>query len=192
MSSSMHKTPASLLERLRRPDEPDAWRRFVHLYTPLLLGWARRFGLRDPDAADLVQEVFVVLLQEMPRFRYDPQKRFRGWLWTIMVNKLAEQRRRRQLPKAGPVDPPLSELSEPDPAEVLDETEYQRYLVGRALKLMQAEFSRPVWQACWEYVVNGKPASEVAAQLGMSVASVYAAKCRVLSRLRQELEGLWD
>ena len=109
-----------------------------------------------------------------------------------MVNKLAEQRRRRQLPKAGPGDPPLSELSEPDPAEVLDETEYQRYLVGRALKLMQAEFSPPVWQACWEYVVNGKPASEVAAQLGMSVASVYAAKCRVLSRLRQELEGLWD
>ena len=90
MSSSMHKTPASLLERLRRPDEPDAWRRFVHLYTPLLLGWARRFGLQDPDAAYLVQEVFVVLLQEMPRFQYDPHKRFRGWLRTIMVNKLAE------------------------------------------------------------------------------------------------------
>ena len=91
MVSSMPKTPASRLEPLRRPDEPDAWRRFVHLYTPLLLGWARRFGLQDPDAAYLVQEVFVVLLQEMPRFQYDPHKRFRGWLRTIMVNKLAEQ-----------------------------------------------------------------------------------------------------
>jgi RNA polymerase sigma-70 factor (ECF subfamily) len=57
---------------------------------------------------------------------------------------------------------------------------------------MQAEFSPKTWKACWEHVVAGRPAAEVAAELGISVGSVYVAKSRVLSRLRQELEGLLD
>jgi hypothetical protein len=32
----------------------------------------------------------------------------------------------------------------------------------------------------------------VAAELGISVAAVYAAKSRVMRRLRQELDGLWE
>jgi RNA polymerase sigma-70 factor (ECF subfamily) len=51
----MHTTHASLLERLRRPDQPDAWNHFVSLYTPLLYRWARRVGLAGADAADLVK-----------------------------------------------------------------------------------------------------------------------------------------
>ena len=192
MVSSAPKTPASLLERLRKPDEPDAWRQFVRIYTPLLLHWARRFGLQDPDAADLVQDVFVVLVQEMARFQYDPKKRFRGWLWTIMVNKLNEKRRRRVLPTADLADGELAEIGGPDPAEVFDEAEYQQYLVRRALKLMQDQFSLTVWRACWALVVEEKPAAEVAAELGITVGTVYAHKSRVLSRLRQELAGLLD
>jgi serine/threonine protein kinase len=43
----MQTTPVSLLERLRRPTDQEAWRRFVHLYTPLLYHWACRTGLPD-------------------------------------------------------------------------------------------------------------------------------------------------
>jgi RNA polymerase sigma-70 factor (ECF subfamily) len=39
-------------------------------------------------------------------------------------------------------------------------------------------------------VVAGRPAADVAAELGLSVDAVYAAKARVLRRLRQELSGL--
>ena len=90
----MDSTPVSLLERLRRPAEQAAWERFVRLYTPLLCQWARRLGLRGADAADLVQDVFVVLVQKLPEFRYDPRRRFRGWLWTVTLNKWRERRRR--------------------------------------------------------------------------------------------------
>jgi RNA polymerase sigma-70 factor (ECF subfamily) len=38
----MDRTPASLLERLRRPDERQAWDRFVELYSPLIYFWACR------------------------------------------------------------------------------------------------------------------------------------------------------
>src|SRR5205823_5013820 len=84
---SMHTTPASLLERLQRADEQTAWVRFVELYTPVLFAWARRLGLQAQDAADLVQEVFTVLVRKLPEFRYDRQKSFRGWLRTITLNK---------------------------------------------------------------------------------------------------------
>ena len=83
----MHTTPGSLLEQLRRPGEQAAWERFVQLYTPLLCHWARRFGLQGSDAADLVQDVFAVLVEKIPEFQYDPAQRFRGWLWTIAANK---------------------------------------------------------------------------------------------------------
>src|SRR5581483_8600497 len=70
----MHTTSASLLERLRQPSDADAWGRLVRLYTPLLLYWARRLGLQYPDAADLVQDVLVVLVQKLPEFHYQPGK----------------------------------------------------------------------------------------------------------------------
>jgi hypothetical protein len=42
----MDRTPVSLLERLRRPNDQAAWERFVQLYTPLLCHWARKL---EPD-----------------------------------------------------------------------------------------------------------------------------------------------
>jgi RNA polymerase sigma-70 factor (ECF subfamily) len=93
----MNTTPVSLLERLRHPDQPAAWERFVELYTPLLCHWARRLGLRGPDGADFVQDVFTVLVQKLPEFRYDPGKRFRGWLWTVTVNTWREPGRQEAL-----------------------------------------------------------------------------------------------
>jgi RNA polymerase sigma-70 factor (ECF subfamily) len=76
------RTPVSPLDRLRQPGEADAWTRFVHLYTPLLFQWASRAGLREHDAADLVQDVLTLLVQKLPEFTYDPAKSFRGWLRT--------------------------------------------------------------------------------------------------------------
>jgi RNA polymerase sigma-70 factor (ECF subfamily) len=57
---------------------------------------------------------------------------------------------------------------------------------------MRAEFQLTTWRACWEYAVLGRPAAEVASELGVSAGAVYVAKSRVLSRLRQELKGLLD
>src|SRR5262249_2182105 len=74
----MHTTPVSLLERVRRLGEQQAWERFVDMYTPLLYHWACRMGMQQSDAADLVQEVFTVLVAKLPEFVYDRQKSFRG------------------------------------------------------------------------------------------------------------------
>lgn len=90
----MHSTPASLLERLRRPGDRRAWDRFVELYAPLIYYWACRTGLRAEDTADLGQDVFATLLEKMPGFVYDPGKSFRAWLRTLVLNKWRDHRRR--------------------------------------------------------------------------------------------------
>jgi RNA polymerase sigma-70 factor, ECF subfamily len=184
----MNTTSVSLLERLRQPGEPDAWRRFVHLYTPLLFHWARDVGLNDNDAADLVQDVLLLLMKKLPEFAYDPGRSFRGWLRTLTINKWREHHRRKSAPAAGEV----ADLPDPHADNAFAETEYREHLVSRALQLMQSEFETTTWKACWEFVVSGRPADEIARELGVSVAVVYSAKYRVLRRLRQELDGLLD
>jgi RNA polymerase sigma-70 factor (ECF subfamily) len=188
----MHTTPASLLGRLRLPSQPQAWSRLVELYTPLLLYWARRAGLQPQDAADLVQEVFIVLVQKLPQFIYDRHKSFRGWLRKVALNKLRDRQRRRSVAEVAATDAELADLAVPDGVEAFWEGEDQKHLVARALEVMQREFKATTWKACWEHVVCDRPAAEVAADLGISENAVYIAKLRVVRRLREELAGLLD
>jgi RNA polymerase sigma-70 factor, ECF subfamily len=187
----MDTTSASLLERLRLPAQEDAWRRFVTLYTPLLYHWARAVHLSEQEAADLVQDVLTLLVKKLPEFSYDQQKSFRGWLRTVTLNKWRENQRQRRLPLDRNECERLDEI--PDAAaSTFEEKEYRQYLVQRALKLMQVEFQPATWKACWECVVGGRPAAEIAGELGISTNAVYLAKSRVLRRLHQELHGLLD
>jgi RNA polymerase sigma-70 factor (ECF subfamily) len=187
----MNTTSPSLLERIRNPAEQEAWALFVRLYTPLIFYWARRVGLAEPDAADLVQEVLAALIQKLPEFTYDRGKSFRGWLRTVTLNKWRDLQRRQAARPAEPVEN-LADLAVADPAENFWEQEYQEHLVNRALELMKTDFQPTTWKACWEHLVQDRPAAEVARELGISVDSVYAAKSRVLRRLRQQLAGLLD
>ena len=187
----MHTTPVSLLERLRRPDEQAAWNQFVELYTPLLYAWTRRLGLRPEEAADLVQDLFVLLVEKLPQFRYDPQRSFHAWLRTVFLNKWRNHQRSELQATIQPGGESLSDISATESAS-FEEAEYRQYLVRRALQLMQAEFETTTWKACWEFVAWERPAQDVARELNISVNAVYVAKCRVLRRLREELLGLLD
>jgi RNA polymerase sigma factor (sigma-70 family) len=183
----MQTTSASLLMRLRRPGEPEAWERFVRLYTPLLHGWATGLGLQHADATDLVQDVFVTLVQKLPEFEYDDHQRFRGWLWVVTRNKWREKARRAALP----VEPnrPLDDLPAADGGGV-EEEDFRRYLLRRLLPTIRDRIPPDTWRVFHEYVVEGKPALRVAADLGVSVAVVYKTKVRVLAALHRELADL--
>lgn len=188
----MQTTPISLLEKLRGPANQQAWQEFVDLYTPLLYQWARRAGLQDQDAADLLQDVFTTLFQKLPEFHYDRNKSFRGWLRTVTFNQWRDSCKRRGRRQLGNNGVALGELPAAESFGDVTENEYRQNLVGRALELMRAEFQPNTWRACWEFVVRGRPAAEVARELGITENAVYIAKSRVIRRLRQELHGLLD
>lgn len=195
----MHTTSVSLLARLREPRgdcafsfDGAAWERFVSLYTPLMLSWARRVTRQEQDAVDLLQDVFTTLLHKLPQFTYDPNKNFRGWLKTVVINKWRERQRLCKIPIAPDSPDQLDKLVSPAQAEAFWDKEYHQRLVDRSLTIMQQDFAPKTWKACWELVVNGRSAPEIAKELGMTAGGVYAAKLRVLARLREELREFID
>jgi RNA polymerase sigma-70 factor (ECF subfamily) len=184
----MHTTPPSLLEQLRQPGQRAAWERFAELYTPLIYYFARSQGLAEPDAADLVQEVFLLLITKLPNFHYHRDGSFRAWLRTLTLNKHRELKRRKK--------PDLVEdlNNEParDSAGALEEKEYRLHLVQQMLHILKDQFPPSTWQLFDEYVIQNRHAQEIAAQRKVTLGTVYAAKSKVLHRLRQELAGLLE
>jgi RNA polymerase sigma-70 factor (ECF subfamily) len=192
----MQPTPVSLLERLRlRPDEA-SWQRLVDLYTPLIRDWLRRHALQSPDVDDLVQDVLGVLVRELPQFRHDLRPgAFRRWLRNVTVNRLRVfwrgRRARPQTPADTDFERMLAQLEDGDSAlSRLWDEEHDRHVARRLLELIEPEFEPTTWQAFRGLVLEGRPSAEVAAELGLTPNAVRIAKSRVLSRLRQEAEGL--
>jgi RNA polymerase sigma-70 factor (ECF subfamily) len=182
------ETPVSILERLRRADDPLAWVDLVEVVTPFLYQVARRHGLRPDDAADVAQDVLVVLAQELPRFEYDPARSFVGWLRTVLRNRLYDLRKRRQPLVMAPAD-----LPEPTaPWEPFDEREYTTWLAARALALVETRCSATEKAVVREYIQKGRAAAEVAAELGVSANVVYLTSSRVVARLRGLLAGMLE
>src|SRR5436305_15246010 len=103
-------TRPSLLVRLRDARDRAAWSQFVELYAPPVYGFARKQGLQDADAADLTQEVLRAVSAAVGRLEYDARLgSFRGWLFTVVRNKLhklrADRRRHGQVTRAPAAQP---------------------------------------------------------------------------------------
>ncbi len=188
-------TSLTLLGRVRA-NVPGAWETLVHLYSPLVFSWARRAGLADEDAADVVQEVWAAVAGHFGRFQKDAESgTFRGWLWTVTRNKLRDFARVRQNRPAG-VGGTVAHgrLQEVPDAEYPDSEagDGRAELLRRAVQLVRTDFEEHTFRAFWRMTVEGATAAEVAAELGLKVNAVYQAKARVLRRLREELGELLD
>jgi len=186
-------TNTSLLERLQGNDA-DAWRRFVHLYGPLVYRWCRRCDLQGSDSADVAQEVFRSVESSIAAFDGKQEgATFRGWLWTITRNKVRDHvRRRRSRPDAiGGSAIQQKLLEQPDVSEVNtfadDGDDDLHALLHRAMDSIKSEFESSSWTAFLRITVEGQSAAEVADDLSLSVAAVRQAKYRILRRLRREI-----
>lgn len=184
----MNDTPATLLHRLCAQPAAGDWERFVRLFTPLLRRWAGRLGVRDADAEDLLQEVFLLLMRKLPKFQYDESKSFRAWLWTVFRRAGLAWRKRQ--PQPGPSLEQLEELSSPDSIIEATQVEYHRYLLGRIMQLVETDFPMATWQIFQQLAIAGRPGVDVAREFGVTLNAVYLARSRVLARLRAELAGL--
>ena len=187
----MQATSCSLLDRLKtaRADDHD-WNRLQGIYLSLIIGWLRRVpGLRD-EADDLAQEVLVILVREIPRFERQREGSFRAWLRQITVNRVRTWRKQRgRRPSAGldPVDGFLDQLADPagDLASEWDR-EHDKHVVQKLLAAVRPDFAPATWDAFQRFAVDGRPASVVAGELGISENAVIQAKARILRRLRAE------
>lgn len=190
-------TRASLLVRLRDGTNHLAWQEFIALYSPVVYGFARKRGLQDADAADLMQDVMRSISTAIGRLDYDRnQGTFRGWLFTITRNKIFNHLSARRIRPQASGDSTTSRLldSQPDPdsADGADtwEMEYQRRLASLAMERIQSEFQAKTWRAFWLTAVEGRAVAEVAKEVDLSPGAIYVAKSRVLARLKDEVEAM--
>src|SRR5438270_675372 len=90
------ETSVSLLDRLAAAPGDDDWRRLCDLYQPLLRAWMARSGVPDVDADDLSQDVLLVVFREIGGFSRRGTGAFRGWLRSILVNRVRDYFRSRR------------------------------------------------------------------------------------------------
>jgi RNA polymerase sigma factor (sigma-70 family) len=188
-------TRASLLVRLRDGGDAEAWHEFVRLYAPVIYGFARKRGLQDADAADVMQEVLRSVSSVAPRLEYDPVRgTFRGWLFTVTRNKVfnfLDGRKHRVLGSGDSrVQQRLEQHASGDDLASDWEADYQRTIAAQAMERVRGEFQPATWHAFLQTAVEGKSPAQAATITGLSVGAVYVAKSRVIARLRQEIERM--
>jgi RNA polymerase sigma-70 factor (ECF subfamily) len=193
----MHTTSLTLLDRLKHagPDG-DEWGRLRDLYLPLIRFWLARVpGLRA-EAEDLAQEVFLVLVRQLPSFERRRDGSFRAWLRQITVNRIrsyCKARPRRPLAGLSHGTDLLAKLedSSSDPAKQWDR-DHDDHVFRKLLALVRPDFQPATWEAFVRFALGGRPAADVARELGLSESAVVQAKSRVLKRLREEAGGFLD
>lgn len=192
-------TRRSLLERLKRWDDQESWRDFFETYWGLLYGTARKAGLEDAEAQDVVQDTVIQVAEKMGGFRYDPTvDSFKGWLlyWTRKRIALAYRKRaRNRVHSTADLDEASLDLEQmPDPAginlEAVWEEEWAHALWEAAIARVKEQVAPKQFQMFHLYVTKGQPAPEVARILGVAVAQVYLAKHRISTALKKELNRL--
>ena len=92
MSNHPQRADADLLDAAAR--SPEAFGDLYDRYAATAYGWARKAGLGEADALDLVAELFASAWVSRKRFRPPPDGSAGGWLHGIARNLIASHRRR--------------------------------------------------------------------------------------------------
>lgn len=196
-NSTLWVTTTTILEQLRDPRADGAWSRLVTRFHEPLRAFARRAGVPDADADDVVQEALIEFTRAYADGKYQRDRgRLSAWLFGIVRRCTLRLRQRRAREQARgqalsfdgrDAEPPVDEKS----LEDLWNREWERWAWETCLRRVRAEFEPDTLRLFILHVQEGRPPAAAAAELGVSVKAVYNAKHRVLTRLR-ELRGELD
>ena len=188
-------TRISLLEQLRkRPEDVDAWSRFVRTYGPLVTHWCQEQGLQEADAADVAQEALLGFWQSAENFEYDPSKRFRGYLRMIVLKTWSDWAKHDRGQR---IENPESSIY-----GLLNLLEAQEEFIARlermfdmeVLELAMARVQKRVdsqhWQAFQLLAVQGISGKEAAEKLGMTLKTVFTARYVVQRKIQKTVQRI--
>lgn len=192
----MIDTNETLLDRIKSTDAHDAWKLFYESYWAAILAYARKLGLAQHQADEVLQETMVTLMRILPEFSYDRRKgKFRNFLLTIVHRRsLAAMRRARsEHDRVSTVDV-VETQAEPSGEDIRSEAElrWRESIQEAVLRRLSREglCDNQTMNIFNAYVLQGHPAVEVAQQFGVKVNAVYQIKNRLTRRLQMDAERL--
>lgn len=196
----MDTTRTSLLERVSLSENP-AWEEFYSIYWGPIIRYARKLGLQESEAHDVLQETMVALMGILPKFQYDRKKgRFRNFLLTIVHRKcLAVHRKTKRKAEVALDAPqgegglaPIDRLAGQAENMAPDESAWREALMLEAMKRLEADPRiKPDSLAAFRaYVVEGQAAADVATAFGIKENALYQIRSRLIKKLQDEVAVL--
>jgi len=199
-SSELIPTRVSLLNRLPNLQDNATWEEFFEIYWKLIFGVARKAGLTEVEAEDVVQETMFAVMKHIPDFKYDPAKgSFKTWLLNMTRWRIVDQFHKR-LPVSNHqqegdsttgtsiidkvIDPKSEDL---DAAWNVD---WEKTVFAAAVEKMKKRADPQKYQIFDFYVRKEWPAEEVAKTFGVSVEQVYLAKHRLTEMIKEEVKRM--
>ena len=184
-------TRSSVLQAVADTGNEAAWNRLFDLYAGFVYSIARRKGLNDADADDIVQVVFADLARNLPAFRYDREKgRFRSYLmglvnWRVMDRLKAAKRDAElkadfweEMKAVGPCDDEFSER------------EWQAAAMEEALRRIKSDVRPEHYAAFVASAVEGQDTEAVMALSGLSRDNLYQIRKRLTAKLRETVASV--
>lgn len=201
-----YTTRKSLLARVRSGDEI-SWMDFYNTYKPLIRGCGYDCGLSYDEQKELIQQVMCEVFQkdiigrfdfdnipENITFQYDPAKgRFRHYLRKVSryqaLKIIGKRSKNISLDDENTHQP--AELDEPwDQWDQAWEEEWRRHILTMALEELKGQVQPDTFVAFEMYALQNRPVDQVAAFLNMSLSSVYTAKSRCITALKNIIKDL--
>jgi RNA polymerase sigma factor (sigma-70 family) len=194
-------TRRSLLERLKDWDDSSSWKVFFETYWKLIFSVARKAGLTEAEAEDVVQETIISVAKKMPAFHYDPAiGTFKAWLMRLTRWRINDHLRRKtyqvkgeRKPREYPMDHELLE-NQPDlgglDLEAVWETEWKNQLLEAAMDRVRENANSRQFQMFYLHVCKGLTVRAVAERLEVKMPEVYFAKYKMSAAVKREMKRL--
>jgi len=184
-------TRYSLLSRLQDWGDQESWMDFFDTYWRLIYSLARRSGLNETEAHDVVQETVISVAKNIHKFKRDRALgSFKSWLRNIIRWRISDQLRKRMPDHAegsGLASVPDENVSSPD---TVWDSEWQANLLEAAISRVKRRVKEEHYLAFDLYVVKQRPPAEIAKTLRITVSQVYVHKHRVSALIKKEIRIL--
>ena len=190
-------TRESLVGRLVNLDDRKRWQEFFDTYWRLIYSVARKSGLTDAEAQDVVQETVITVAKNISKYEREAGS-FKGWLLHITRWRIADQFRKRPPHGAAGRDrtragtATIERVPDPDGID-LDAAwreEWRQNLLSAALERVKRKVDARHYQIFDCTVVKQWSAAKVAKELGVNIAQVYLVKHRLSALLKCEVKAI--
>ena len=183
----MYTTRTTLLEKIAAGDEI-GWTEFFDAYRRLVFAIAKKSGIPDPDADDIVQKTMLGVFHEGHFiYRRETHGKFRTWFGGIVRNKIRDYYRERRRVREIPVADVPERIAQEDFEKAFLE-EYRGHLLDLAVQELKSRVSPEVFET-FSLCRTGCSDKEAARLLGVRSNTVTIRKRRCVEILNGILRG---
>ncbi|QBG47996.1 RNA polymerase sigma factor [Verrucomicrobia bacterium S94] len=193
---NQYQTRVTLLTKLKKTENHEAWIEFETIYRPFILSLILRMGINADDAEDISQAVLTKVWQKIEDFEYNQNKgKFHNWLAAMTRNTVKDFFRTKK-----------NFITGRDSVEYQEQyVSIEEHVLPDIENLAREEWVLHITNLAWDNIKNDiyktkrdvfklvsdeVPTREIAAKLGISEASVRVYKAEVFEKMRAEITRL--